>query len=36
MAQVMKQPENIVADHVCWVAMAVAIITLGLLLWMFD
>ena len=32
----MEKPENTLTDHVCWVAMAVAITTLGLLLWMFD
>jgi hypothetical protein len=36
MAHVMEKPENTLADRVCWVAMMVAMTTLGLLLWMFD
>ena len=32
----MDKQENTLADGICWVAMAVAVATLALLLWMFD
>lgn len=36
MDRTMDKPESTMADRVCWVAIAVAICTLGLLLWLFD
>ena len=32
----MEKPMNTLSDRVCWVALAVAMVTLALLLWMFD
>ncbi len=36
MATVMEKREKSTMDSVCWVAIAVAISTLALLLWTFD
>ena len=35
-SRVMEDQQHILTDRVCWVALGVAVATLGLLLWMFD